>query len=219
MAEPSRKRLRVLFLGPFDSPVRRFLLEGKKYDIAGTEHPLDAKWVAEQRFDFLVSFGYRHMVRPEVIALFPDERRRINLHISLLPYNRGTDPNLWSVLDGTPSGVTIHVLDEGLDTGKIVAQRQLDFDDEAETLSSSYDKLQEAMLELFKETWPALVAEDSEVELREQDDTKATLHRSAHKARLFEYFAPEGWNTKRAVVKKRYVEWCEAAGAGDVFKD
>ena len=49
----------------------------------------------------------------------------INLHISLLPWNRGSDPNLWSFLDDTPKGVSIHHIDAGVDTGDVIAQREV----------------------------------------------------------------------------------------------
>jgi len=214
------KPARVLFLGSPVSPVRLWLFDTGHCDVTATEDPLDAAWVAEKKFEYLVSFGYRHIVRPDVIALFPHEHKRINLHISLLPYNRGADPNLWSILDNTPSGVTIHVLDEGLDTGKIVAQTKIVFDDETQTLGTSYANLQENMLALFKATWPSILA-GKEPALVEQEHAKATLHRVAHKAAFFVYVTPQGWATTRATVKARFGEWCEAEaeGAGNVFKD
>lgn len=209
-------RPRVLFLGPANSPVAVFLRDERGCTVISTEDPLDVDYVREQRFDWLVSFGYRHIVRPPVIALFT-EARRVNLHISLLPYNRGADPNLWSILDYTPSGVTIHVLDEGLDTGKIVAQRALNFDDEVETLASSYAKLQAAMVALFKETWPAMAA----LVMTEQDSGRATLHRVADKKAFFDYVTPQGWDTARATVKARFGDWCalHADSGGHVFKE
>lgn len=46
----------------------------------------------------------------------------LNLHPSLLPDYRGPEPLFWQLRDGAPAGVTVHVMDEGLDTGDIVAQ-------------------------------------------------------------------------------------------------
>jgi methionyl-tRNA formyltransferase len=51
----------------------------------------------------------------------------INLHIGYLPFNRGFHPNLWSFLENTPSGVTIHEIDKGLNTGPIILQKQINF--------------------------------------------------------------------------------------------
>ena len=50
----------------------------------------------------------------------------LNVHPSLLPVNRGPDPLFWTFHTGeSDTGVTIHVMDEGLDSGPIVLQRAL----------------------------------------------------------------------------------------------
>jgi folate-dependent phosphoribosylglycinamide formyltransferase PurN len=50
----------------------------------------------------------------------------LNVHPSLLPANRGPDPLFWTFRNGdAETGVTIHVMDEGLDSGPIVAQRAI----------------------------------------------------------------------------------------------
>lgn len=46
----------------------------------------------------------------------------LNIHPSLLPNYRGPVPVFWQMRDGAPAGVTVHYLDEGLDTGDIAAQ-------------------------------------------------------------------------------------------------
>ena len=77
----------------------------------------------------------------------------INLHISLLPWNKGADPNLWSFLEDTPKGVTIHLIDKKIDKGSILLQREVNMDIEHETLRSSFQKLLDAIEELFMENW------------------------------------------------------------------
>jgi len=50
----------------------------------------------------------------------------LNVHPSLLPANRGPDPLFWTFHEGSQeTGVTIHVMDEGMDTGPIVAQEKI----------------------------------------------------------------------------------------------
>ncbi len=50
----------------------------------------------------------------------------LNVHPSLLPANRGPDPLFWTFHDGHhETGVTIHRMDEGLDTGPIIAQEKI----------------------------------------------------------------------------------------------
>lgn len=103
--------------------------------------------------DFIVSYGYRHMIREPVLSAF--KGRIINLHISILPFNRGADPNFWSWINDTPKGVTIHEMDSGLDTGPIIAQLCPPFRD-SDTLASSYNHLRETIETLFSGCWPSI---------------------------------------------------------------
>lgn len=50
----------------------------------------------------------------------------INTHPSYLPYNRGKHPYHWAIVDGTPFGVTIHRVDDGIDTGDILWQKRIE---------------------------------------------------------------------------------------------
>src|SRR5687768_9409595 len=68
-----------------------------------------------------VMFGY--LLRPELLALFP--RGAINLHPAYLPYNRGAYPNVWSIVEGTPAGVTLHYIDPGVDTGDLIGRQEV----------------------------------------------------------------------------------------------
>lgn len=101
--------------------------------------------------DLIISYGYRYIIKNDVIERW--RGKIINLHISFLPWNKGADPNFWSFIENTPKGVTIHLIDEGIDTGDILFQKEVNFDDESETLSSSYNKLQDEIQNLFKENW------------------------------------------------------------------
>ena len=103
---------------------------------------------------FLVSYNYKYILPKTIVDIFPG--RAFNLHISLLPWNRGASPNLWSFINNTPKGVTIHLIDEGLDTGDILYQMQLFFDEELETFESSYKKLHESVQELFCANWQCM---------------------------------------------------------------
>lgn len=185
--------MRVAFLGPTKMPTLAYLREVGD-DVIQTMEPLDTAFVEGVAPDFGVSHGYRHIVRPEVLGLLP--RRVLNLHISLLPWNRGADPNLWSWVDDTPKGVTIHLMDEGVDTGDVVAQRGVEMDAD-ETLRSSYAKLQAAVVELFRETWPAFRA--GRVEPSPQVGEGST-HRVADKARV-EHLLVGGWDTPVRILR------------------
>ena len=79
----------------------------------------------------------------------------INTHPSLLPYNRGKHYNFWAIVEEVPFGVSLHCVDEGIDSGDIVAQDRIAYD-WCDTGGSLYEKAQEAMVRLFCATYPNL---------------------------------------------------------------
>jgi len=116
---------------------------------------IDVGFLKNQLINFIVSYRYRHIIKKEVLRYLT--KKIINLHISLLPWNRGSDPNLWSFLEDTPKGISIHnINNEGIDTGDIIAQKEFFFDEEVETLASTYKKLNDEIIELFKIKWPLI---------------------------------------------------------------
>lgn len=106
--------------------------------------------------DLGVSLYFGYILRRPLLDLFP--RGVVNLHPSLLPHGRGAYPNVWAIVDGTPAGVTLHWVDEGVDTGDIAAQREVPVDP-WDTGESLYRKLSAAAQALFRDAWPALVAD------------------------------------------------------------
>jgi methionyl-tRNA formyltransferase len=187
----------VLFLGRADSDVLAHLRAVEPAVVAlGPDEPVDAARVRAVDPVAAVVHGYRRLIRPPVLDLLPG--RIVNLHISLLPWNRGSDPNLWSFVDDTPKGVTIHHVDPGLDTGDIVAQRELAFGDE-ETLGSTYAALQAALLELFLATWPAIRAGTAP---RTPQRGPGSAHRSADRAAV-EHLLTAGWETRVGALRSR----------------
>jgi methionyl-tRNA formyltransferase len=75
--------------------------------------------------DILVVSGYHRLIPREILDLAP--RGGINLHPSLLPRYRGPCPWKWAIVNGERwSGVTVHVMDEGFDTGPILSQQPVE---------------------------------------------------------------------------------------------
>lgn len=186
-------KARVLFLGPPESPTLA-LLRSAGEDVVATEDPIAAD-VADSR-EFIVSHGYRHILGADVLERFPG--RAINLHISYLPWNRGAHPNVWSVVEGTPSGVTVHHMDPGVDTGDIIGQRLIDLAPD-DTLATSYDRLQSAVTELFGELWPAIKDGTAPREPQREGG-------SEHRVADFEMVEPlldNGWDTPVASLRAR----------------
>lgn len=105
------------------------------------------------RPDMAVSVLFDYILQPAFLNLFP--KGVINLHPSYLPFNRGQYSNVWSIVDGTPAGVSLHFVDSGIDTGAIIARKQVPVE-MVDTGKSLYKKLEDAGVALFKEIWPDL---------------------------------------------------------------
>lgn len=121
----------------------------------------------------------------------------INVHASLLPKYRGAAPIQWAVIDGEKeSGVTIMQMDEGLDTGDMLAKTVVPLD-EKETGGSLFDKLSEAGGRLCVETLAKL--EKGEITPERQGESP-----TAYASMLDKKMGNIDWN-KSAVVIERLV--------------
>lgn len=185
----------ILFLGDEQSPLLEWLNNVEELVIQ-TSEKITPDFINTNNVCFLVSYGYRHILRENVLELLPNSA--INLHISYLPWNKGADPNFWSLVEGTPKGVTIHYLDEGVDTGDIIIQKKVNFSIEKETLSTSYEMLQTAIQDLFKENWETIKSGKC---IRQKQIGKGSLHKIKDKKSL-SYLLTDSWNTPLSVLDK-----------------
>ncbi len=89
--------------------------------------------------DFIVLAGYMRLIGPTLLSEY--EGRIVNIHPSLLPAFPGKDAIGQALAAGVKeTGVTVHFVDEGMDTGPIIAQKQVEIDDN-ETLASLQTKI------------------------------------------------------------------------------
>jgi methionyl-tRNA formyltransferase len=100
----------------------------------------------------------------------------VNTHPSLLPHNRGKHYNFWCIVERAPFGVSLHMVEQGTDSGAIVAQTELPYDWE-DTGGSLFYKARDEMLKLVQDTYPKLRGLDFET--RQQDLAAGTLHHSS----------------------------------------
>ena len=179
--------MKILLLGPEHPRLEEYLAESGD-EVVRCEKRLTRSSIELKNVDFVVSYGYRYILKDSVLKRFPN--RAVNLHISYLPFNRGADPNLWSWLEDTPKGVSIHYLDAGVDTGGVLAQRQMHVGTD-ETLRTSYEKLTEAIEDLFVEIWPGVKAGEQQAE---EQPLGGSYHRLADKE-PFVRLLRNGWDT------------------------
>jgi methionyl-tRNA formyltransferase len=182
--------MNILILGPGDHTIENHLLT-LNHSLTVTRELIDVSQLKDQSYDFGISYRYKHIIKPSVIKWF--QGRLINLHISYLPWNRGADPNLWSFLTNTPSGVSIHQIDKGLDTGPILKQEKVTHHDpKRDTLQSTYETLSRRIIKLFIENCQELLTE--KMTPRPQVGA-GSFHRSLDKNKYDYLWAQLGWAT------------------------
>lgn len=75
--------------------------------------------------DLIISVNFDQIFKKEIINI-PD-KGCINIHASLLPNYRGRAPLNWAILKGEDkTGVTVHFINEGIDTGEIILQEEIE---------------------------------------------------------------------------------------------
>jgi len=123
------------------------------------------------RFDLGVLAWWPKIISSELLALA--ERGFINTHPSLLPFNRGKHYNFWALVEQVPFGVSLHYVDQGIDSGDVIAQQPIlyNWEDTGETL---YLKAGQGMVELFKSAYPGL--RSGTLQRVPQDLSKGSLH-------------------------------------------
>lgn len=89
----------------------------------------------EEDLDLIIVCGYKYIIPKEIFSL--PQYGTINIHPSLLPRYRGQHVINWAIINGeTETGVTLHYIDETLDTGDIIVQKVIPiyFEDTAKEL-------------------------------------------------------------------------------------
>ncbi len=115
--------------------------------------------------DFLFSFYYRLMLKPDLLAVAP--RGAFNMHGSLLPKYRGRVPVNWAIIKGeTETGATLHEMVEKPDAGRIVDQERVAIGPD-DTAKEVFDKVTAAAATVLARSLPRLI--DGSAVLTPQD--------------------------------------------------
>lgn len=200
-----------LFLTNNENALKLYQWLAERHPMSLYSEPLQIAQIKEWRPDLIISYNYKHIIGEDVIAYM--QGRIINLHISLLPWNRGSNPNFWSFMEDTPKGVTIHQINAGIDTGKIIFQKECFFDPQKETFLSTYETLNREITVLFKEKWQELLT--GKFVLAEQNGEG-----SCHTMKDFKRIKSEidfAWSDTIAGVVERYKEYKERSQGKEEF--
>ncbi|MCQ3936020.1 MAG: methionyl-tRNA formyltransferase [Chloroflexi bacterium] len=108
-----------------------------------------SEFVARLKPDLFVVASFSRILKPQTLSLAP--RGVINVHPSLLPKYRGADPIFWALVNNEKeTGITVHWMDEGVDTGSLLGQRVLPIGEGEDSISLAR-KLTAAGVELLVE--------------------------------------------------------------------
>jgi phosphoribosylglycinamide formyltransferase-1 len=129
-----------------------------------------AGWLATQGAELVVLAGYMQLISAEFLDAFPD--RVINVHPALLPAFPGLDAVGQALDYGVKVfGVTVHLVDRGVDTGAIILQRAIELP-EAETREDVFAVLRAVEHELL----PEAVRRFAQGRIRRDPGSQRRLH-------------------------------------------
>lgn len=113
-----------------------------------------ATWLEEHGVELVVLAGYMHLLTEPFLRRFPE--RIVNVHPSLLPAFPGAHAIRDAMAAGAdPTGVTVHYVDEGLDTGPVLAQEPVPLEPRA-TLEERIHAVEHTLLpRVVRELCPA----------------------------------------------------------------
>ena len=149
------------------------ILSDYVFDGSRLRQPETVAAIEHLKADIGLSVFFGHILRSDFLHIFPGGV--VNIHPSYLPYNKGAFSNVWSLVEGTPAGVTLHYIDDGVDTGNIIAQKLVPVI-ATDTGATLHRRLELACVELFKETWP-LIACGQQVQSSVQVPGAGTYHK------------------------------------------
>lgn len=106
-----------------------------------------------KKIDLVLSLHCKQIFPPQVVNVV----RCINVHPGFNPYNRGWFPQVFSVINKKKFGATIHIMDECIDHGGIIAQKEIVVT-ESDSSLSLYEKVIMAEKELLGEYLLKIIA-------------------------------------------------------------
>lgn len=128
--------------------------------------------ISNLKTDLLICNSYSMIIREDIRNLF--NNNCINVHWSLLPKNRGPNPIQWAIINNEKkTGITIHYIDENIDTGDIITQKEVVIEDK-DTWIILRDKLLLASDILLKKELINII--DGNIVRTKQDEKLATTN-------------------------------------------
>lgn len=207
--------MKILLLGPLwrNAPIRDFLI-ARGNQVETTSDPITLDFAQNLGIDFIISSGYGPIIKPDVVRAFP--KKIINLHATYLPYGKGIGTTFFSIFEGTPTGVSIHYIDETIDTGAIIVRRPVRYAPE-DTLRTFYGTLLAETEKLFLEHWDSISAGTNEI-VPQSSIPIEVPYRSRIDSERFMDLLPLKWDTPVRLVEEMGADFFFSEGFWDKYE-
>ena len=137
------------------TPIKKVAVDNNILVLQPEKIRKDYMSVLELKPDIIVTCAYGQIIPKELLD-YP-KYGCINVHASLLPKLRGGAPIHHAIIDGyKKTGITIMYMDEAMDSGDIISQRETKISD-IDTLESLHDRLSEMGRDLLLDTLPSIL--------------------------------------------------------------
>ncbi len=169
---------------PEPSPVKRAALAARipVIEPQSLSGEASARELSALKPDLIVVAALAYLLPPGILKIPP--HGCLNVHPSLLPRHRGPSPVVSALLQGdTETGVSIMLMDEGLDTGPVLSRRSVDIDDD-DTTGSLTSRLAEVGARLLVDTIPLWLDGSLSPQPQRQEDATYTARVLAQDGRL-----------------------------------
>ncbi len=158
-------------------------------------------FISDKEIDVLISVNYLFLIEQDLIRL--PRQFALNIHGSLLPKYRGRTPHVWAIINNEKqTGATLHLIDEGCDTGDVVLQKTINIGDRdtGQTILDEFESLYPKMVNEVLVT----LAKGEQLAIQPQDHNLATY---------FGKRTPEDGNIDWEWHKERISNWVRAQAA------
>ncbi len=183
--------MNILILGPFKQKIfKNYRIEelvsflkkdGNK--VFHTDKRISLNYLKKKEVEFIISNGYSYKISTPIIKKYLN--KAINLHNAYLPYGRGIGVNLFCLIKGLPTGISIHYMDDNWDTGPILIRKLIN-PREKETFRVFYLRLLKETNEIFMKNWKLI--KKQKLKKFKQEKIKIDTSTRLRTEYLLEYF-------------------------------
>ena len=151
-----------------DEDIINFLNKNKVKYISAKEANNFMSLVKKNEYDWLINLWGHKIFKDDFLKLF---KNNLNLHPSYLPYGRGKDCAVWTIVYNYKAGASIHKMTKDLDCGPVYYQEEIDYSFPT-TGIELYEKCCKLCLTIFKKYWNRILKGNIIPKKQKQGDYK-----------------------------------------------